>query len=45
MKYPMLAKDVDPFRSGTVSITDFMAAVADVVTALMKLDNTIVADP
>ena len=45
MKYPMLAKDVDPFRSGTVSITDSMAAVADVVTALMKLDNAIVADP
>ncbi len=45
LEYPPLVRKVDSFLRREVSITDFMASVADVVTALMKLDNAIVADP
>jgi len=45
LKYPPLVREIDPFQRGEVSITDFMAAVENLVTALMKLDNAIVGDP
>ncbi len=43
--YKALVPLVSPFLGGGSSIRDFMAAVTSVVTALMKLDNAIVADP